>query len=134
MRTIRTPEKREAFLTALAESGNVAEASRQTGIARNALYLWKKDDAEFSAEWEAALVAGGEHLEEEAIRRARNGWDEPAWYKGEQIGTVRKYSDTLLIFLLKGLTPEKYGDRQRVELFGSLDLAERLARARKRAE
>lgn len=134
MRTIRTPEKKAAFLSALADCGNVADAARQAGIARNALYLWKRDDSEFAAEWEAALIAGGETLEEEAVRRARDGWDEPVWYKGEQVGTVRRYSDTLLIFLLKGLMPEKYGERQKIEYSGSVDIAGALKAARKRAE
>jgi hypothetical protein len=133
MRTIRTPEKRAAFLSALADCGNVADAARQAAIARNALYLWKRDDSEFAAEWEAALIAGGETLEEEAVRRARDGWDEPVWYKGEQVGIVRRYSDTLLIFLLKGLMSEKYGDRKKVELCG-IDIAGRLAEARERAD
>lgn len=133
MRTIRTPEKKAVFLSALADCGNVADAARQAGIARNALYLWKRDDSEFAAEWEAALIAGGETLEEEAVRRARDGWDEPVWYKGEQVGTVRRYSDTLLIFLLKGLMPGKYGERQKIELNG-FDIAGRLAEARKRAQ
>lgn len=120
MRTIRTSEKRSEFLSALADCGNVADAARQTGIARNALYLWKRDDPGFAEEWEAALTAGGENLEEEAIRRARDGWEEPVWYKGDQVGTVRRYSDTLLIFLLKGLMPGKYGDRHRVEHSGEV--------------
>ena len=79
MRTIRTPEKRAAFLSALAECGNVADAARLAQVARNALYLWKKDDPDFAAEWEAALAAGGDNLEEEAIRRARDGWEEPVF-------------------------------------------------------
>lgn len=133
MRTIRTPEKRTAFLSALADCGNVADAARQAGIARNALYLWKRDDSEFATEWEAALIAGGETLEEEAVRRARDGWDEPVWYQGQQIGTVRRYSDTLLIFLLKGLMPEKYSERQKIEHSGSVDIAGVLEAARKRA-
>ena len=134
MRTIRTPEKRAAFLSALADCGNVADAARQAGIARNALYLWKRDDSDFAAEWEAALIAGGETLEEEAVRRARDGWDEPVWYQGQQVGTVRRYSDTLLIFLLKGLMPEKYGERQKIEHSGAVDIAGALEAARKRAE
>ena len=32
-------------------------------------------------------------------------------YQGSQVGTVRRYSDTLLIFLLKGRRPEKFKDR-----------------------
>jgi len=32
-------------------------------------------------------------------------------YQGQECGTVRRYSDTLSIFLLKGAMPEKYEDR-----------------------
>ena len=47
------------------------------------------------------------------------GWEEPVgWYKGEAGGTVRRFSDTLLIFLLKGAAPEKY--RERLEVRGAL--------------
>jgi hypothetical protein len=35
---------------------------------------------------------------------------------------VRKYSDTLLIFLLKGARPAKYRERQQVEVSGQLDI------------
>lgn len=40
------------------------------------------------------------------------------WHKGQPGGYVREYSDVLLIFLLKGLKPEKYRDR--LELKGTL--------------
>ena len=40
------------------------------------------------------------------------------WYKGKPGGTVREYSDILLIFLLKALRPEKY--RERVDVRGVL--------------
>ncbi len=40
------------------------------------------------------------------------------WYKGKPGGTVREYSDILLIFLLKALRPERY--RERAEVRGSL--------------
>ncbi len=41
-------------------------------------------------------------LEDEVTRRAVEGVEEPAgWYKGKSGGTVRRYSDTLLIFRLK---------------------------------
>jgi hypothetical protein len=51
-------------------------------------------------------------LEAEAHRRAVEGVEKPVgWYKGRPGGYVREYSDVLLIFLLKGLRPEKYKDR-----------------------
>ncbi len=45
-------------------------------------------------------------LEAEAWRRAVEGVEKPVgWYKGKPGGYVREYSDTLLIFPLRGLRP-----------------------------
>lgn len=42
-------------------------------------------------------------LEAEVHRRAVEGWVEPTgWYKGVPGGYVRRFSDVLLIFKLKG--------------------------------
>ncbi len=66
-----------------------------------------------------AKLQAADVLEAEAHRRAVEGVEEAVgWYKGEAGGTVRKYSDVLLIFLLKSLQPERY--RERVDLRGSL--------------
>jgi hypothetical protein len=111
MDTIRTPEKRAEFLTALSSTGSVAEACRQASVARNSMYLWRNSDEGFAADWDKYLEAGAQLLEDEAKRRAHDGYDEPVFYKGEMVATTRKYSDTLLIFLLKGLIPHRYGDR-----------------------
>jgi hypothetical protein len=40
------------------------------------------------------------------------------FYQGEKVGTVQKYSDTLLIFLMKGVRPEKYRERFGHEITG----------------
>lgn len=53
------------------------------------------------------------------MRRAREGVDEPVFYQGDECGSVRKYSDTLAIFLLKGAMPEKYRENTRMELTGA---------------
>jgi hypothetical protein len=47
--------------------------------------------------------------------------------------TVRKYSDTLAIFLLKAHDPEKYRERSDVKVQGNLDVAATIYEARKRA-
>jgi hypothetical protein len=39
-----------------------------------------------------------------------------------QVQTIRKYSDTLAIFLLKAHNPDKYRDSSKVELAGGLNL------------
>ena len=58
-------------------------------------------------------------LEDEAIRRAREGVDEPVFYKGEHCGNVRRYSDTLLIFMLKARKPDVYRKRASIEHTGA---------------
>ncbi len=98
-------------LAALAETANVLKSSEIAKIARRTAYDWKAADPEFAGEWGKALDIGVDALEDEATRRAVDGVDEPVFYQGEAVGVVRKYSDTLLIFLLKGRRPEKYRDR-----------------------
>lgn len=122
METVRTPKKRKLFLETLADTCNVRDSCKAAGIARNSVYLWRKADAKFAKEWEEALDLGADALEDEAVRRGRDGVDEPVFYKGEMCGTVRKYSDTLLIFLLKGARPKKYGEHKQVEHSGRVTL------------
>jgi hypothetical protein len=55
-------------------------------------------------------------LEKECVRRALVGWKEPVYQGGKELGTIRKFSDNLLIFLLKGKRPEVF--RERHELTG----------------
>ena len=115
---IRHPKKR-AFLSALAKTGNVTKAAQASGIFRTTHYDWLQDDTDgsYAAAVKDAMAEAADLLEEEARRRAVEGWEEPVWYQGEQVGIVRKYDSTLLIFLLKGAWPEKYG-RERHELTG----------------
>jgi hypothetical protein len=117
-RTKKTPEKYEKFLEALRKTGgNVARACRAEGIARQTAYDWKESDREFAQKWKDAVEEGTDDLEQEARRRALTGLQKTIFYKGEPIGTEREYSDTLMIFLLKGNRPEKYKDRH--ELTGA---------------
>lgn len=109
--TIATPERLETFLHALAESANVTSAALHVGINRQHLYRLRDEDDEFRAAWDAAVKLGTGALEDEATRRAKEGWDEPVYYQGDQCGVVRKFSDTLLIFLLKARDPAKYREK-----------------------
>jgi len=113
------PEKLNAFLDALAEYGSVRHACDKAGIARVTAYRHREYEPDFAEAWERAAAIGARALEDEARRRAYEGWEEPAgWHHGEAGGTVRKFSDTLLIFLLKGHYPEKYRERVSAEVGG----------------
>ncbi|MBZ0145135.1 MAG: terminase [Rhodocyclaceae bacterium] len=108
--------KKRAFLAALARTGNVSEAARAARCDRGCYYDWRENDEAFKAAAAAALEEAADLLEAEARRRAADGVREPIFYRGRKVATVLRYSDTLLIFLLKGIRPEKF--RERHELSG----------------
>lgn len=108
------------FLNALAKRGNISDACKAAKIHRSTAYEHQQTDEQFAAAWLVALDEGADVLEAEAHRRAVNGLVRKKFTKdgdpindpatGEQY-VEREYSDTLLIFLLKGARPEKYRDR-----------------------
>ena len=122
-----SPTTQAAFLTQLAESGNVRRACRQVGRCPATIYKYRQRDPAFAALWDETMaVAMDTVLEPEVIRRAVEGVERPVYHQGEQVGTVREYSDTLLIFLLKGWRPERYKDRHEVGHRGTVELWHKL--------
>lgn len=109
---IRHPKKR-LFLEAFVKTGHITMACRAVGIDRSTEWVWRKRDPQFAALREIAGQLAVESLEDEARRRAVDGTLEPVYAGGRVCGWVPRYSDTLLMFLLKGLYPEKYRDRWR---------------------
>lgn len=118
-RATRTPKKQEAFLAALAQRGNVSEACQAAGIGRRTVYQWRDADKDFAAAWDGALDEAADTMEREAFRRAVEGTEKPVFQQGQEVGRIREYSDTLLIFLLKAARPEKYRERQQIEQSGT---------------
>lgn len=115
-----TPEKLTAFCAALAETGIVAKACKAVDISRVTAYEWRNEIPEFAEAWDKALKIGVTALEDEAHRRAFDGTEEGIFQQGVMVGTQRKYSDTLAIFLLKAHNPDKYRENSKVELSGRL--------------
>ena len=129
MRTIRTPKKRSKFIESLRETGgNVTLSCELSDISKRAVYDWRAVDSNFAAAWDEAVEAGTEDLESEARRRALIGVEEPVYYQGDICGTVRKYSDTLLIFLLKGRRPDKYRENVKQEIVGTVEHTHKVVR------
>jgi hypothetical protein len=117
-RTSRVQGKKAAeFLAVLRETGgNVSRACLAISLTRTRAYEWRDADPNFARAWDEAVELGTDELEEEARRRAYFGVDEPVFYQGEACGTIRKYSDTLLIFLLKGRRPERFRERVTIDV------------------
>lgn len=99
------------FINTLRESGNIRASCAKAKVNRATAYRERRDNKAFDEQWGAALEDAGDTLEAEAWRRAVQGVLRPVFQKGGQVGQIREYSDTLLIFLLKGAKPEKYKDR-----------------------
>ena len=112
------------FLRSLRKLGIVGPACAVAKIHRSTAYRHYDKDPVFARAWESALEDACDRLEKEAIRRAAVGTLKPVFYKGEQCGSIREYSDTLLIFMLKAYRPEKFR-----ESFDYDKLAEAMLRA-----
>ena len=119
-----TEAHKEIFLDALRDTCNVTLAAKAAGFSSGAFYQHRQRDPLFAERWQEAEAEGVDLLEAEAHRRAFEGNDEPVFYKGMECGYVRKYSDSLTMFLLKAHRPDKYRERSEVkqELSGGLNL------------
>jgi hypothetical protein len=90
-----------------------------SGTSRTRVYELRKTDAVFAGAWEEAEETAADRLEEEARRRAVEGVQEPLVSAGKIVRdddgqpiAIRRYSDTLLIALLKAHRPEKFRDQK----------------------
>ena len=135
-----TKDRREAFLRALADTGIVTVAAGVAGVTRARAYQVRKADPAFAAAWEDAEEKAADALEAEAWRRAVVGIAEPLVSAGKVVRdddgkplAIRRYSDTLLITLLRAHRPGRFKDRSVVEHDISDRVAERLEAARLRA-
>jgi hypothetical protein len=93
----------------LAAGSSITDAAKAVGRSRRTLHEWRDRDPKFAEAWADAIESGTDQLETEARRRAVEGVDEPMVSAGKLVCTVRKYSDTLLLALLRAHRPEKFG-------------------------
>ena len=112
-----THERMQHFLDSYRTHGNLVRAAREAQVSAKIHYVWLRKNAGYREAFEQVKLEAAGILESEAIRRASEGWLEPIHYQGKQCGTVRRYSDGLMQFLLRGMLPEKYG-AQRTEVSG----------------
>src|SRR5262249_10476293 len=123
---------RVTFLEALSAGWSVTHAAARAGGLRQRFYEQRDAGESFASAWDEALAEGADALEGEARRRAGEGWEEPVYQRGELVGQVRKYSDNLLVFLLKARDPARFRESVQVNAGGEVTfvLDSLLARAR----
>src|SRR6516165_12683202 len=110
-----TRERQERFLKALADTGIVSAAVEIAGTSRTRVYELRKRDPAFAAGWEEAEERAADALEAEAWRRAVDGVQEPLVAGGKVVRdddgqplAIRRYSDTLMLALLKARRPPRH--------------------------
>jgi hypothetical protein len=92
-----TSARRAQFLDHLAGKGSVRAACARVGMSREAAYRLRRREALFARGWDAALVLARAASAEELADRALDGVEEEIWYRGELVGTRRKYDNRLLL-------------------------------------
>lgn len=116
-----TAERKVAFLAHLERLHGIASSARATGIGLSTVYEHLESDKEFAALVKETRERIIDEAEREAYRRAVEGVDEPVFGRvGKDqdgiVGTIRKYSDTMLSLLLKGRRSDVYRDKQTVDM------------------
>lgn len=115
--------RKKKFLEVLATNGgNVSNAINVSKLGRRMAYKQFADDSTFADKWIEALDASNDELLTEARRRGKEGVEEPVFHNGKEVAKVRKYSDTLLIFMIKQSEAQKKW-RQRIIQTGNLALS-----------
>lgn len=118
-------EEQDRYLLCRQQVGTFVAACKKAKISPNTVYGWREVDQEtgYTAKEFCRLELEArdfykQTLEEEADRRGKNGVLRPVYQGGKRVGSIREFSDNLLMFRLKALDPEKYKDRVAAEHSG----------------
>ena len=117
------------FLAAFEACGSVAKAARWAKVARTSHFEWLREDPTYRPRFVQAEMQAARGLEDEAVRRAREGVRKPVLYKGKpvfvggQMLYETEYSDQLLITLLKANNPTRFKDRTELVNLHEIDLS-----------
>jgi hypothetical protein len=98
--------------------GQVSMSARMIGMSRSTILKFAQKNPSFRLAMNEAIDEAKELALGELLRQGARGWDEPVWYRGKEVGTIRKYSDSCLIRYLQANYPEFRNDRlsdQKVE-------------------
>jgi hypothetical protein len=90
-------ERKLRFLDRLAACGNVRTACARVGLSREAAYRLRRRDALFARGWDAALMLARPSSAEVLADKATEGIEEEVWYRGEMVGTRRRFDARLLL-------------------------------------
>jgi hypothetical protein len=135
-RKINNQKKIKArFVEELRAGMSPGKAGRVAGVSRSQAYVWREEDPKFDRDWREAVAEGIDMLEDEAFRRAHDGYNARTVRDkdGNIISEMREYSDGLLTTLLKCRRPETFNRPAEVHS-NRVDVRVTLEEARARLE
>ena len=94
-------EKAMSFLAVLAETCNVSEACRRSGVPMTVVYRRRKMDAKFRAEWHETLAGAYSRLELVLLERAFNGTEKVMTRHDGSVDRMREYPNHIALKLLQ---------------------------------
>jgi len=123
------PTWRAGFLTALALTGNISQATEAVHISRGHVYRVREADPTFAAEWDEAIKVATDALEQEARKLATGYYrsykfnqktGEPLRFPEGHPQQGQPYYEVavqpgVLHTLLKAYRPELFGDKLRLD-------------------
>ena len=123
---------------------NDGQIAGNMGISKSTYYEWQKKFPDFAAAIKDGKVVPDREVENALLKRAKGyeyeevteEWSEQ---EGKMIVTKRVTKQvppdpTSMIFYLKNRKPEEWRDKQQVELSGSIDIADVIAKSRERVK
>ena len=93
--------KAQKFLKVLAQTCNVSEACRRSGVPMTVAYRRRKMDAAFRAEWVEMIAIGYQRLEAVLLERAFNGTERVVTRKDGSEERMHEYPNHIALQLLK---------------------------------
>ncbi len=114
-----TSLKKDRLLGMLAKTGNLSLACQAAKLTRRQVRELRQVDEDFERSYGEAMDEAIDQLEAEAWRRALEGVEQPVLKDGKPVLDPvtnqpvirRRYSDPLLVMLLRGSRPDKYQTR-----------------------
>jgi hypothetical protein len=104
------------FLLCFEACASITKAARWAKVHRQNHYDWLEGSEEYRKAFATSEPRALRALEDEAVRRAHDGFRKAVYYKGRIVGYTTEYSDTLMNTLLK--SNPKFRDRWSGELTG----------------
>lgn len=104
-------EEFDRWLDVIAQGYSMRKAAAAVGHSRRSLDKWRQISPENEARYQEAFESGTQAMEDEAVRRGLDGYEEVTRDKnGEIIRTVERYDSALMQMALKARRPEVYRD------------------------